>query len=87
MPFNWSNPRSVVVMDNASIHHVDTVTRLIEGQCGAKLCYLPPYSPDLMPAEGVFSQIKSILKENYKLFQVCSSPTSLLAMAFGMVSV
>ena len=87
LPFNWTNPRSVVVMDNASIHHVDNVTRLIEGQCGAKLCYLPPYSPDLMPAEGVFSQIKSIMKENYKLFQVCSSPRSLLVMAFGMVSV
>ena len=87
LPFNWRNPRSVVIMDNASIHHVDAITTLVERQYGAKLLYLPPYSPDLMPAEGVFSQIKSIMKENYKLFQVCSSPTSLLAMAFGMVSV
>lgn len=87
MPFNYVNPRSVVIMDNASIHHVDEVTDLIEKQCGAKLCFLPPYSPDLMPAEGVFSQVKSIMKENHKLFQVCTAPRALLAMAFGMVSI
>ena len=86
-PFNNVNPYSVVIMDNASIHHVDEVQDLIENQAGAKLCYLPPYSPDLMPAEGVFSQIKSIMKENHQLFQACSSPRALLAMAFGMVTV
>jgi len=40
-----------------------------------------------MPAEGVFSQVKSIMKENHKLFQVCTAPRALLAMAFGMVSI
>ena len=69
MPFNGINPCSVVIMDNASIHHVHEVTNLIETQAGAKLLFLPPYSPDLNPAEGVFSQIKSIMKENDKLFQ------------------
>ena len=53
MPFNGVNPRSVVIMDNASIHHVDAVTDLIETQTGPKLIFLPPYSPDLMPVEGV----------------------------------
>ena len=48
-PFNWSNKHSVVVMDNASIHHVDNVRDLIETQANAKLIYLPPYSPDLNP--------------------------------------
>ena len=62
-PFNGVNPRSVVIMDNASIHHVDQVVDLIERQAGAKLCFLPPYSPDLNPAEGVFSQIKSIINQ------------------------
>jgi transposase len=74
-------------MDNNSIHHVGAITTVIEGQHGAKLCYLSPYSPDLTSVEGVFSQIKSIMKENYKLFQVCSAPAALLAFAFGMVSV
>ena len=77
-PFNGVNPRSVVIMDNASIHHVDQVVDLIERQAGAKLCFLPPYSPDLNPAEGVFSQIKSIMKQNDQLFQVCSASRALL---------
>ena len=62
LPFNGVNPRSIVIMDNASIHHVEEVTDLIETQAGAKLCFLPPYSPDLMPVEGIFSQAKSIMK-------------------------
>ena len=63
-PFNYLNSHSVVIMDNASIHHVQHVVDLIESQDGAKahVCFLPPYSPDLMPAEGAFSQVKSLLK-------------------------
>ena len=38
-PFNWVNPLSVVVMDNASIHHVEGVRQLIEDQAGARLPY------------------------------------------------
>lgn len=60
MPFNNVNPRSVVIMDNSSIHHVQEVSDLIEIQAGAKLHYLPPYSPDLNLVKGVFSQIKVI---------------------------
>ena len=81
--FNLVNSRSVVILDNAAIHHVQEVEDLIETQDGCRLCYLPPYSPELNPAEGVFSQIK---KRNDKLFQVYSSPRALIAMAFGMVS-
>lgn len=85
-PFNGLNPRSVVVLDNASIHHVQQVKHLIETQSGSKLHYLPPYSPDLNPVEGVFSQIKSIMRSNDKLFQVYSAPRALIAMAFSMVT-
>lgn len=31
-PFNGSNPCSIVIMDNASIHHVDSVCQLIKAQ-------------------------------------------------------
>ena len=64
MPFNGINPRSVVVMDNTSIHHVEKIRDLIEQIAKARLYFLPLYSPDLMPAGGVFNQLKSILKQN-----------------------
>ena len=86
MPFNGLNPRSVVIMDNASIHHIEEVTDLIETQAGARLIFLPPYSPDLMPVEGVFSQLKSLMKASDRLFEVFSSPRALIAMVFGMIT-
>lgn len=52
----------VVVMDNASIHKVEGVREAIEG-VGAKLVYLPPYSPDLNPIELVWSLLKQHLKK------------------------
>lgn len=85
-PFNWVNPCSVVIMDNASIHHVSGVTDLIENQIGSRILFLPPYSPDLNPVEEIFSQVKAIMKQNDALFQACSEPRVLLTMAFGMVS-
>ena len=63
MPFNCTNPRSVVVMDNASIHHVDKVVALIE-EVGTIVIYLPPYSPDIMPIEECFSKVKAYLRAN-----------------------
>ncbi len=48
----------MVIVDNASIHHVQDVQDMIENQGNAKLIFLPPYSPDLNPSEEVFSQVK-----------------------------
>ena len=70
LPFNGMNPRSVVVMDNASIHHVGEVIELIEST-GALIEFLPPYSPDLNPIEEAFSKLKYFLK-NDPLVQVCT---------------
>ncbi len=44
-PFNGINPRSVVIMDNASIHHQCSIVDAIQGT-GAILHFLPPYSPN-----------------------------------------
>ena len=63
LPFNGINHHSVIVMDNASIHHLERVQDLITG-IGARLMFLPPYSPDLMPLEEVFSKVKAVLKAN-----------------------
>lgn len=60
-PYNGVNHHSIVIMDNASIHHVAPVVRLIENS-EAKLVFLPPYSPDLNPLEPVFGKVKQLLK-------------------------
>ena len=66
-----------MVMDNCSIHHDEDIRQIIEVECGmclhftlgllltllagAKLIYLPPYSPDLNPIEEAFSFMKAWL--------------------------
>ena len=52
----------VVVMDNLSVHKIKGVCEAIE-ECGAKLLYLPPYSPDLNPIEKCWSKIKTYLRK------------------------
>lgn len=52
----------VVVMDNLRVHKVAGIKQLIEER-GAKLIYLPPYSPDLNPIEKCWSKIKTYLRK------------------------
>ena len=59
VPKLWKG--ACVVMDNCSIHLGETVRELIEGK-GARLIYLPPYSPDFSPIENCWSKLKSILR-------------------------
>ena len=54
--------RSVVVLDNASIHHDDEIVNMIE-DTGAKVIYSAPFSPDLNPIEYMFAQYKKALKK------------------------
>ncbi len=54
--------RHVVVMDNVAFHKVCGVKKAIES-VGAKLIYLPPYSPDLNPIEQMWSKIKTCLRK------------------------
>ena len=51
----------IVVMDNLGAHKVAGVREAIEA-AGARLVYLPPYSPDLNPIELVFSKFKWLFK-------------------------
>jgi transposase len=54
-------PGDVVVMDNLPAHKVKGVREAIEAT-GARLLYLPPYSPDLNPIEQAFAKLKALLR-------------------------
>lgn len=51
----------VVIMDNLSAHKVLGIKEAIES-FGARLVYLPPYSPDLNPIEKAWSKLKDFLR-------------------------
>lgn len=55
-------PGDVVVMDNLPAHKVSGVREAIEA-VGARLMYLPPYSPDFNPIEMAFSKLKAFLRK------------------------
>jgi transposase len=55
-------PGDIVVMDNLPAHKVSDIRALIEAT-GARLLYLPPYSPDFNPIENAFSKLKAILRK------------------------
>lgn len=57
--------RSVVVLDNATIHHDDRVVKAIEAT-GALVIYTAPYSPDLNPIEWMFAQYKKAVMRHDK---------------------
>lgn len=50
-----------VILDNVKFHRNKSIISLIESS-GAKVVFLPPYSPDLSPIEKMWSKIKEILK-------------------------
>ena len=54
-------PGDVVVMDNLSSHKVQGVREQIE-EAGARVLYLPPYSPDLNPIEKAWAKLKQLLR-------------------------
>ena len=54
-------PGDVVILDNLSAHKVPGIAASIAA-CGARLIYLPPYSPDLNPIEQAWSKFKQFLR-------------------------
>ena len=50
-----------VILDNLAAHKVAGVRERIEA-VGARLLYLPPYSPDLNPIELAFAKLKALLR-------------------------
>jgi transposase len=58
-------PGDIVVMDNLGSHKGAAVRRAIRS-VGARLIFLPKYSPDLNPIEQLFAKIKHWLRKAQK---------------------
>ena len=55
-------PGDIVIMDNLGSHKGHAVRQAIRS-VGARLLFLPPYSPDLNPIEQVFAKLKTLLRK------------------------
>jgi transposase len=55
-------PGDIVIMDNLGSHKGQAARQLIRS-AGAKLFFLPKYSPDLNPIEQVFAKLKHLLRK------------------------
>jgi transposase len=55
-------PGDIVIMDNLGSHKGKAIRRLIRS-VGARLLFLPKYSPDLNPIEQVFAKLKHLLRK------------------------
>ncbi|GBB83339.1 hypothetical protein RclHR1_10070001 [Rhizophagus clarus] len=82
-PYPGSN--SVIMMDNARIHHDANLISILEG-LGCRVIFLPPYSPDYNPIETAFSVIKSWIKRNYDFMEACNDPIYSLLVACGQIT-
>ena len=54
-------PGDIVIMDNLPAHRASGVREAIE-RAGARLRFLPPYSPDMNPIENAFAKLKALLR-------------------------
>ena len=73
LPFDGSSARSILVMDNASVHHIQEVKSLLQ-QAG------------INPIEECFSYIKSYLRKHDSLLQVISNPINVIKSAFADIT-
>ena len=84
-PFDGTSSKSIVVLDNCSIHHVDEVVEEFR-KAGVLVLFLPPYSPDYMPIELCFSYIKYYLKSHDDILQTITDPKIIINSAFQSVT-
>lgn len=81
----WPGPRSIIVVDNASIHRSQRIRDLCEER-GVTLLFLPPYSPDFNPIEATFHDIKAWIRSNYLLLADFESFSDFLDFAVSQNS-
>ena len=78
----FPNKNSVIVMDNAKIHHDEKLVESIK-QMGCKVLYLPPYSPDFNPIETAFSSLKAWFKRYRDFAETCDDPEYFILYALS----
>ncbi len=59
VPMLW--PSDTVVLDNLPVHKVTGIREAVEA-AGARLLFLPPYSPDFNPIENAFAKLRALLR-------------------------
>ena len=85
MPYNGTNPHSVLILDNCSVHHIHEVKDLLH-QAGIVVLYLPPYSPDLNPIEEAFNYVKSYLRKHDPILQSGVPIPTIIKAAFESIT-
>ena len=83
--FDGLSERSIVVLDNCSIHHVPEVIEEFR-RAGIMVLFLPPYSPDYMPIELCFSYIKYYLRSHDDVLQAITDPKIIIKSAFDSIN-
>ena len=71
-------PGDVVILDNLSVHKSAQAEAAIRG-CGARMLFLPQYSPDLNPIEMAFAKLKAHLRA------IAARSPDMLIAALGQV--
>ena len=84
LQFDGSNPRSVLIMDNCTIHHVLPALEVLT-EAGILTMFIPPYSPDFNPAEEMFSYVKYYLKQHDEILQAYGDPKPIIRAAFNSI--
>ena len=82
-PFPGKN--SVIIMDNARIHHDETLVESVE-EVGGKVVYLPPYSSDFNPIKIAFSSLKAWFKRYRDFAEVCDDPEYFILCALSQTT-
>jgi transposase len=82
---SFPGPQSILVMDNAPVHHGGRVEQICAA-AGVLLIYLPPYSPDMNPIEKFFSVLKSQLKQRQILTGGAEDPRLIKRLVYEIGS-
>ena len=73
-------PGNVVILDNASFHHKETITKLCY-DAGCSVIFLPPYSPDYNKIENYWHSLKTLIRR-----RLATEKLDLLEVAYNVLA-